>query len=624
MMQPAIAVGTVLQNRYHLLNVIGQGGFGRTYLAEDRGRFNELCAIKELIPLQGDPATLDKAKELFVREANILYQIQHSQIPQFRASFEQDQRLFLVQDYVEGKTYETLLQERLSQGQTFTEGEIVSFLQQLLPVLGYLHQQNIIHRDIAPDNIILRSSDRLPVLIDFGVVKELATRFQLSNQRTPATTVGKFGYAPSEQIQTGRAYPCSDLYSLAVTAVVLLSGKSPKELFNDLQLTWQWQDYAPVNPRLAEILNRMLSYRPGDRFQSANEVLQALQGMTQAPPHLPPTSTSQPSTSQVQTIAMGRRPDPAPANQPANPRGNSQPDPVIPNPSEQDRAWQDTIAVVAVGAVAAILAGLGSWAVVSVLRNRQAPPEPFSTPETPLVESSPTPVFTESPSPSVSPSPSPITYTQRLNLTPGLPETAEGDLTATTTLQYLFRGEQNQVLDTSLAGEGVLMTVFGPDGQPLAQGRRVLGWKGSLPDTGDYTIELRPIQGLASSNYQLTVQLNNPPVPSPSPTESASPSPTGPETINLSPESPTAQVSGVARPGQPQRYLINLQPKQVLRVEVTQGAAALDIRYPNGQLVEDAAGLVSWEGVATEAGAYQIDVVAGQQPVNFTLDVNLR
>ena len=96
-MQTAIPTGTILQNRYRVLSILGQGGFGRTYLAEDQGRFNELCALKELLPPQDNAYALEKSKELFQREAQILYQIQHPQIPQFRATFEQDQRFFLMQ-----------------------------------------------------------------------------------------------------------------------------------------------------------------------------------------------------------------------------------------------------------------------------------------------------------------------------------------------------------------------------------------------------------------------------------------------------------------------------------------------------------------------------------------------
>ncbi|NES90383.1 protein kinase, partial [Okeania sp. SIO2B9] len=157
-MQPPIPVGTILQNRYRLINILGQGGFGRTYLAEDTGRFNERCALKEFIPLQTNTYAVTKSQELFSREAAILYQIQHPQIPKFRATFEENQRLFLLQDYIEGKTYRSILQERQITDSLFSEAEVLTFLQQILPVLAHIHSFGIIHRDISPDNIIRRES----------------------------------------------------------------------------------------------------------------------------------------------------------------------------------------------------------------------------------------------------------------------------------------------------------------------------------------------------------------------------------------------------------------------------------------------------------------------------------
>ncbi|MGD1860996.1 MAG: protein kinase, partial [Leptolyngbyaceae cyanobacterium] len=235
--------GTVLQSRYRIIQLLGQGGFGRTYLAEDQGRFQERCAVKEFLPQQGEDFS-SKSTELFQREATILYQIQHPQIPQFRATFEVEGRLFLVQDYVEGHSYRELLNQRRSQHPpSFSEAEVRQFLQQMLPVLAHIHAKGIIHRDISPDNILLRNRDRLPVLIDFGVVKEVVTRVQLSGTTYNATTVGKPGYAPSEQMQSGRAYPSSDLYSLAVTAIVLLTGREPQDIFDDVNLSWHWQQY---------------------------------------------------------------------------------------------------------------------------------------------------------------------------------------------------------------------------------------------------------------------------------------------------------------------------------------------------------------------------------------------
>jgi serine/threonine protein kinase len=293
-MQPPLNHGTLLQNRFRIVKILGQGGCGRTYLVTDEQRFQEYCVIKEYFPIQGHVSAVQKSWELFQREAEILYQIQHPQIPQFRALFEEAGRFFFAQDFVAGKPYHLLWQERLSQGKAFTEGEVLELLDRLLPILDYLHRQNIIHRDISLDNIMLRDRDRLPVLIDFGVGK-LAIEASATQASVPyGTVVGKAGYSPIEQLKTGKVYPNSDLYALAVSAIVLLTGKAPQDLFDEMTVNWVWRTHAPTTShKLAQILDRMLSYRPQQRYQSADEVLAELALLN---PHmqLVPAMASQP------------------------------------------------------------------------------------------------------------------------------------------------------------------------------------------------------------------------------------------------------------------------------------------------------------------------------------------
>ena len=275
-----------LGDRYNVIRELDKGGFGQTYLAEDLHRYRERCVVKEFVPQVQDSSTLDKAKELFEREASILYQLDHSQIPKFRqllkVETETGGRLFLVQDYVEGRTYQSLLQDRLQIGATFSETEITQLLYQLLPVLSYIHQLGLVHRDISPDNLILRQSDGLPVLIDFGSVKEIvvAVRSELfidgaPNQLEPVPTrIGKIGYVPEEQFNTGTADPTSDLYALAVTLLVLLTGHQPQVLHDTHLDTWAGID--TLSPHLAQILKRMLAVNSASRFPTAEAVLGAL------------------------------------------------------------------------------------------------------------------------------------------------------------------------------------------------------------------------------------------------------------------------------------------------------------------------------------------------------------
>ncbi|MBW4428125.1 MAG: serine/threonine protein kinase [Nostoc desertorum CM1-VF14] len=279
MTKPEIAAGTLIDNRYIIQKLLGQGGLGRTYLAFDTRRFNEACVLKEFAPIGTGESGLEQYRNLFKREAKILHQLQHPQIPKFLACFEGDGRLFLVQEYVDGKTYSRLLGELQRQGRNFSEEEVIQWLKNLLPVLEYVHQHNIIHRDISPDNIMLPDGNDLPVLIDFGVGKQIADMNEARNSNHQVTFVGKMslvgkvGYAPREQISLGLCSPSSDLYALGVTAIVLLTGRDPSLLMDQYSLEWNWRYYSYVSDGFAQVLDQMLADRPNKRYQTAREVL---------------------------------------------------------------------------------------------------------------------------------------------------------------------------------------------------------------------------------------------------------------------------------------------------------------------------------------------------------------
>jgi serine/threonine-protein kinase len=397
--------GAVLGDRYRIVKEIGQGGFGRTYLCQDVNRFNELCVLKEFAPQVQGTALVTKAQELFEREAGVMYRLQHDQIPRFRELFRVNGtgkgQLFLVQDYVEGDNYHRLLREKQLQGQTFTEAEVTQLLVQILPVFDYIHSLGVIHRDISPDNLIQRSGDGKPVLIDFGGVKQVAvnaaTQYmsESANQSHLPTRLGKVGYAPNEQMQRGVVFPHSDLYALAATALVLLTGKEPPELIDPQNFTWNWREYITLSPGLANILDRMLLSRPADRFQSAQEVLAAIQVIlpdrfsipTANPVPLPVKPLPKtPPDSQVATVALpGARPIAA----------SQTPTATVAEPGLLSIFGKTWTMVLALGGAI----GLG-WFVAGSLGKRPLdPPSPIAVPEV-----SSTPIATENgnPSPSVS------------------------------------------------------------------------------------------------------------------------------------------------------------------------------------------------------------------------------
>ena len=320
----------LLGGRYQIQRILGQGGFGRTYLAVDQHRFDERCVIKEFLPRHTGDYESRKSRDLFEREAQILHQLEHPQIPQFFACFSQDEKRFLAQEYVDGKTYSDLLRERQQQGYAFSEVEVVRWLKDLLPVLDYIHQHQIIHRDISPDNIMLQQGSNLPVLIDFGVGKRDAGYDASDDTSKPsqASVVGKLGYAPHEQIWLGECSQSSDLYSLAVTAIVLLTGKDPQHLMQRHQSKWHWQDYVSVSDRFGQILNRMLQDNPSDRYPSAQVVLDELENLDR--PDVPcMTVISAPAPESVTVVSQ-----PSETASPQTPR----PAPAVVNPSPMEAA----------------------------------------------------------------------------------------------------------------------------------------------------------------------------------------------------------------------------------------------------------------------------------------------
>ncbi len=275
---------------YRVIKLLGQGGFGRTYLAEFLRRYNEPRVIKTLLTSK-HKQTQPKVKKLFAREAEQLYHLDHPQIPKLYEYFEKDNHLYLVQEFIEGMS----LREEFEQQGTFPAPKIQTILAELLPVLVYIEEQNLLHLDIKPANIMRRRSDGVLMLIDFG-----AARVKTGTDPTILTSIYTPGYAAIEHMM-GRPVKASDVYSLGVTCLRLLTGCFPVGtndlIYNDEENYWCWKEYLQerkikVNEHLAAILDKMVAQSLTERYRDAQAALEDL---------LNPSSPSLPSLSRVKS-----------------------------------------------------------------------------------------------------------------------------------------------------------------------------------------------------------------------------------------------------------------------------------------------------------------------------------
>lgn len=282
-----------LKERYRILNIIGQGGFGRTFLAIDEAHsLPSPCVIKQLFLNEQNTALQQKAVEQFHQEALQLAELgSHCQIPQLLDFFEQDGHCYLVQEWIDGQN----LEQELSQSTCFNEAEIRQLLYELLPVLQFIHDRQVIHRDIKPANIVRRRGDQRFTLVDFGAAKHLSHVKRIGTE----TLIGSAEYAAPEQVR-GYAVFASDLYSLGVTCLYLLTQTHPFDLYDSGENDWNWQAYLaqPISSSLKRVLTKLLQPAIRQRYQSVAEVLAELD-------KLPPlTDTSQQGEGVIESTVL--------------------------------------------------------------------------------------------------------------------------------------------------------------------------------------------------------------------------------------------------------------------------------------------------------------------------------
>jgi eukaryotic-like serine/threonine-protein kinase len=320
MNQPPL-VGQTLRSHYQIIQSLGSGGFGDTYLAQDLDLPGQpYCVVKHLKPKSNDPAVLPIAKSLFDREAQTLYQLgsNSEQIPRLFAHFEENGEFYLVQEFVDGHD----LTREIIPGQIKPEPVTCKLLKDILEVLAVVHQKNVIHRDIKPQNLMRRKSDGKIVLIDFGAVKEIGTLLMNPQGQTSVSiAVGSPGYMPSEQAR-GRPKFASDVYAVGMMGIQAVTGFLPQQLQEDPETgEIVWKEYAQISDELGEVLDKMVRDHFSQRYQTASAALQALMPIIE--PQSPPISQITPPVA-IQPIPS------VPPVTPVTPP--PQPSPTIPSP----------------------------------------------------------------------------------------------------------------------------------------------------------------------------------------------------------------------------------------------------------------------------------------------------
>ena len=269
-------LGTLLGQRYQVIEVLSQSLFCRTYLVKDTNLLDDpTCIVKHFLPSTQCPIPLEIRRRLFVREVEALKKLgDYDLVPYVLADFEDNLEFYLVQEFIEGHP----LNKELSSGCKWSETKVFQLLQEILSILNYVHDHGLIHRDVKPSNIIRRKQDNHLVLIDFGAVKPTLNQLVQHADTLDLTTIaiGTPGYMPNEQ-QRGRPRPNSDIYALGMISIQAITGVHPTQLVEDPNTgEIAWQHLSPVSKGLASILSKMVSYHCKDRYNSAAEALEAL------------------------------------------------------------------------------------------------------------------------------------------------------------------------------------------------------------------------------------------------------------------------------------------------------------------------------------------------------------
>lgn len=569
----------VLDGRYKLIKQIGAGGFGHTFIARDMRRpGSPPCVVKQLKPASDDPNFIREARRLFNTEAETLEKLgRHDQIPQLLAYFEEDKQFFLVQEFIEGRSLHDEMKASLpevsdlanesqdrvlaelqnidapTRDKQLTEVEALKILKDILEVLEFVHSEGVIHRDIKPDNLIRRKSDRKIVLIDFGAVRAM----QDSNTQLAANekgesrftvTIGTPGYMPSEQC-AGRPAYSSDIYALGMVIIKTLTGYSPTDLPTD-PATGElvWRDKAQVSNGLAMVLTRMVRYHYTQRYQSVREVNQGITTFAIMTDVERRATTSKIVKSTILTnLSESGRPTGSSATDASNNSSTRRSVPVSPSASSSSGV------LFLFGGLLAVVAVIAAFALPAMMRNNQTPiivnnQTPIAQPIT--IQATPTQTSTAIANGE--------SVNQVLNIEANkesltIPNKMAGNGTHT----YTIQAKAGQLFSVALIGNGIAMSILNSQGLALPNAANVAIADVPITVDGAYTVQLRGVVSTVEIPYQLKLGLKDTaiapptsiPIPTPpntplvSPIPLVSPTPTAVTPTPIAPTPPPTQAA---------------------------------------------------------------------------------
>ncbi len=288
-MSQILQIGSVLRDRYEIIDLVGQGGMGAVYKADDMRLRGRICAVKEVLPdMIGAPGVEDQTHDQFYREASVLARLDHPNLPKVSDFFQQDGREYLVMDFVPGQDLRQLIEEARRRESFLPEESVLAWAAQLCDALTYLHTQDspVLHRDIKPSNIKLTPRG-IVKLVDFGLVKLL----QPDESRTVTVVQGRgtVAYTPLEQYggDTGHTDVRSDIYSFGATLYHLLTGQPPADAKQRFLKPGSLIPPRDANPRVSvrteKAILAAIAQHPDDRPASIADLRQMLFS-TEAPP----------------------------------------------------------------------------------------------------------------------------------------------------------------------------------------------------------------------------------------------------------------------------------------------------------------------------------------------------